>query len=392
MLALLASLGGGACSDRYGTYITVTTSDPTLAFDHIELYFGLAIGDRVPTSPQHLEPDPGEPQLLLTRVMAPTDIATFAQRETEYTLWIPDGGENDDLGAYVLAIGSANGQRVAIGELFDFEVTTERVVQKYSLALSAYDASQIEEWGRAGDPVACLRYSKPREKPLSTIAIVPHEDVDCDGFLDADPNGASDCEPLLYCDGSGGGGCLGSQPCVRDSNACGVGVCRNKDGASATCEATTCVADILCDECDLTQSPASILDCALLSTATHPSSDLKVPVRATQQLCSDPTTILIELPFACAQPQIDAVTYFMAGDAFRFDIASSPTDAKTCVLTISGAPMAQFSGVPHLLISLDGAGGRFAFVLGLTANVEGCPTPGATVRRSYSPNVGDCVR
>lgn len=392
ILALAASLFG--CEDRYGTYITIRATNKDLRFDRIELYFGYGVGKSVPTTPKHPQIVASEdvPQLVVQRTFAPSDVQTFGSPQDEYTVWIPDGGDNDDLGEYVLAIGSVNGQRVAIGELFDFEINTKRNVLVYELALESYNDSSIEEWGRTD--VDCLRYERSRgEGEPRIVSIVRDNDTDCDGFLDRSDD-APDCEPLLYCDGSGTGACIGTTPCLHAANECSVGACSNSDGSSVSCGEDTCVADALCEQCDLSDPPAEVLECALLSTSTHPGADMPVPTQGNEVLCNDPapTQLEILLPFPCTEPQIDAVAYYMPSDPFTFHIGPGKT-AFHCHLTIEstidGSP---FSGVPHLLVTLEIVPGRrTGFVLGLTSSIGACPpSNNEPVQRTYEPMIGTC--
>jgi hypothetical protein len=328
---------------------------------------------------------------LVRRTFAESDVQKFGGRVSEYTVWIPDGGENDNLGSYMLAIGYVGTERVAAGELFDFHVTRDRNVWLYDLALHDYDASNIEEWGRP-DTHPCLRYERARDPGQPAIvAIVREDDSDCDAFLDQSQNGVTDCEPLLYCDGSGDGDCLGRTPCLHDDNQCSIGSCSNKDGASVTCEDETCVSDVLCEQCDLSRSPAEILDCALLTNATHPGTDIAINVRGSQVLCADPTFVDITLPFPCRNPTVDAVSYFAASDPFTFAIDQGAAP-KVCRLTIGSTHASEaFSGAPHLLVTVEiDALNRIGFVVGVLASTTACPQSNEPLVRMYAPNIGTC--
>jgi hypothetical protein len=385
----LACLFG--CEDRYGTYIRVRAGSKELRFDRLELYYGVRIGTQVPTTPKHAMPEPdNEPQLLLARAFAPSDVQMFGSLRDEYTVWIPDGGQNDALGAYVLAIGYAGGQRVGIGELFDFDVTDERKVYIYSMTLDALPSTEaIEEWGRG--QTTCLRIQRPRPEGMPVVvAMVDQNDSDCDRFLDRSSDGMTDCEPLRYCDGSGTGGCLGKTACVDDADTCSVGSCSNKDGAPATCETQTCVSDALCSSCDLTEPAQDILECALLAPSTHPGQDFAVITHGSERLCSDPTILDIALPFPCANPTIDAVAYFQDSEPFDFTVEPGP-QPNVCRVKIYSTTDDHFSGVPHLLLGVDLAPPRrLGFVLGLIANGGSCPDPGEAQEGTYEPDLGDC--
>lgn len=325
----------------------------------------------------------------MRRAIAPSDKRDFATRVNEYTVWIPDGGENDHLGTYLLAIAYSGQDRIATGELFDFHVTTEREVYVYDVALEDYQSANFEEWGR---PTAdCLRYERERDSQMSVVSIVRDDDSDCDAFPDRSDAGETDCEPLLYCDGGGGGDCVGKTLCVHGEDSCSIGACTNKDGASVTCGTETCVSDLLCSKCDLTRSPAEILECALLSTETHPAQDMQIPTQGDQDLCSDPTVIDITLPFPCTNPSIDAISYYMQSDPFEFAIATGAMP-NVCRLSISPTTDTRFRGVPHLLVSVDVPPERTGFVLGMISAGGPCPSNSEPIVRQYAPNIGTCPK
>ena len=360
-----------------------------MAFDRLEIYYGIGRGRAVPTNPKYAVPEPQSvPQLLVARAFAPDDVQTFPTTRTSYTVWIPDGGQNDELGAYALAIAYVGQQRVGIAELFDFAVPTDDIVAKYEMQLETVGTDAIYEWGR-GD-ARCLRVQRPRGtgRPV-VVSIVDPLDSDCDRFPDRSAT-VTDCEPLLYCDGSGQGACLGQTPCVHAEATCAVGSCSNADGASVTCADETCVSDVLCTKCDLTRSPAEILECALLDPATHPSQDIKIPVQGTQQLCSAPTVVDIELPFPCTLPTIDAISYYMPSAPFEFRIETGPAPT-VCRLTIVPISDDHFTGVPHLLVTVNILGGRrTGFVVGLMGEVGPCPSSAGVLDRTYDPDLGSC--
>ncbi|MFN0249958.1 MAG: hypothetical protein ACKV2T_23950 [Kofleriaceae bacterium] len=392
IVVAVASLFGcvAGCEDRYGAYITVRASTKELAFDRLEIYYGVAIGDTVPTNPKFAMPEPIDTrQLVVARAFAPDDVQMFGARRTEYTVWIPDGGENDALGAYALAIAYAGTQRVAVGELFDFEVPTGDIVYKYTIDLEPVIPASIYEWGR-GD-ARCLRYDRDRGAELpAVVAVVDRDDSDCDLFPDRSDVGNTDCEPLLYCDGSGESDCIGRTPCLNRAAACNIGSCANKDGVPRACANDICVSDLLCAMCDLSRSTAEILDCALLGVETHPS-DVRVITRGNFELCNDPTLVDIELPFPCTNPSIDAVVYFAQRGA-RFDFAIEPgASPNVCRLTIASTTTTLFDGSPHLLITVEiPPQQRTGFVVGLLGEGGSCPAPGSAQQVTHAPLVGTC--
>lgn len=390
LIVVACLFGCPACEDRFGTYITIRAPTAQTRFDRLELYYGVRRGEVVPTTPDHpiLEPET-TPQLRFARAFAPVDVQTFGSLQNEFTVWIPDGGQNDLLGHYLLAIAYDGANRVGAAELFDFHRSDEEVVYIYTLELASMAVGAIYEWGRG--EAKCLRVTQDRGPGLPAIvAIVDVTDSDCDRFLDRSPAGDTDCEPLLYCDGTGQGDCVGSTPCLRDASTCSIGACANADNASITCADETCVSDVLCSICDLTRPPSEILECALLNPASHPMSDMRIPTRVNQQLCNDPTIVDIMLPYPCTNPSIDAVRYFTSSE--RFDFAIEPGALpNVCRLTITSTVDDLFTGSPHLLVSIDIAPPRrTGFVIGLVGEEGACPAPGVKLERSYDPLVGTC--
>lgn len=389
ILVAVACLHG--CEDRYGTYITITAGTKDQAFDTLDLYFGVDARGAMVATPKHAQVNPDRPSLSVRRQIAETDHKTFDSRVSEYTVWIPDGGENDELGPYLLAIASAGGVRVGSGELFDFHITTDREAVLYDLTLDPFELSDFEEWGRGAHDGDCLRYERDRgpDRP-EVVAIGRDDDVDCDSFADRGPE-AVDCEPLIFCDGQGGAGCIGRSPCLHDENQCSVGVCANKDGSSLTCAEDACVDDVLCETCDLSKPPAEILECALLDTSTHPATDLPVPVRGDGRLCRDPMDFDVGLPFPCTNAAVEAVAYYQDSAPFAFEAINPGPAPNVCRIRISSTESdAPFAGVPHLLVTVDSAGRRLGFVVGLIESGGACPSGNEPIMQPYTPFTGTC--
>jgi hypothetical protein len=371
LLALLAVLA--ACGDRYGAYFTVDGHD-TIEFDRVELYFGEKDGDEVPVPPGHMSIEP-EPGLLFRRQAADSDNVMLAAPASSYTYFVPPGEANDRLGDYVLAIAYRGNDPVGIGELFGFEVPTDEVVFTYQIPLVGYANEAIERWGRPAPD--CIRWKRDRGDGPTIVAMARGNDADCDAFVDRD-DPAGDCEPLRYCDGSRGPGCVSDSACValdgNDGNGCRIGTCQNKDGQTSACSPTTCAVDAVCTACDLDASPRELLECVLLANGTH--LDYPITVKPSQALCSEPYKVFVRLPtiVPCLNPKIEAAVDWMPSEPFHYQIDPGP--GSTCLLTIMPEmPESSFVGVPHIMVSVDSAGGpmgRQTFIFGLSTVVEAC--------------------
>lgn len=356
-----------ACSDRYGAYFAIDGRG-AIDFDRVELYFGKIAGEQVPVPPGRTSMEP-EPGLLVRRLVADSDSVTLAERVDATTYFVPPGGDNDKLGDYLLVIAYKGETPVGMAELFDFEIPTDDVVYKYEVPLVAYAPQEIEIWGRPTPD--CIRWNHDRGSKPKTVAMVRTNDVDCDAFVDRnDP--ALDCEPLRYCDGTGGAGCLGTVACLADDNGCRIGTCLNKDGLQSSCTPTTCVLDAVCSGCDLSASPREQLECVLFENG---HVDYPITVMPSQALCTEPYKVLLELPtgVSCGNPMVEAWANWLDGGTFDFDIAGT---GSTCLLTITPTVTgAKLDGIPHILISVDSPGGATArqmFIIGLTTQVDLC--------------------
>ncbi len=364
MLALLA-----ACSDRYGAYFTVD-GHGEIKFDRAEFYFGEPAGTKVPVPPGHLATEP-EPGLLMRRLVSDSDVVSLEAKGGSLTYFVPPGDVNDKLGDYVLVIAYAGDQPVGIAELFDFAIPTDDAVYKYKVPLVPYANEAIERWGRPTQD--CIRWKRERgtDHP-ALVAMTRDNDVDCDAFVDRD-DAAADCEPLRYCDGTGGVGCIGASACVTLGEGCRIGTCQNKDGQAASCSAASCAVDAACSNCDLDAAPSELLDCVLLADGTH--IDYPITVKPTEALCTEPYKVYLVLPsgMSCANPKIEAAVNWMAGATFNYQIASA---GSTCLMTIAPPmPGVKFEGVPHIMISIDSPGGptpRQTFIIGLSTTIDAC--------------------
>ena len=392
MLAILVA--AGACTERDGTYITIRTAQP---FDHLEMFFGSAVGDRVPTSPAHaIDLDPvAVPQRLFARQFVDSDLAVPDAPTTEYTYYLPPTAVNLDLGEYLLVIADHEGAHVAAGELVHFEVATD-VMLLYDAPLEPYPPGGIEIWGRS--QASCVRWDRGRDDLPTVVAIGDDGDLDCDGFDDSD----EDCDQLAYCDPDDPRqvGCVSDAPCVPDSVAtCRLGsICHNATAVRRSCEADLCLPAAVCMTWGLPDSPA-FREHLMLRAPGH-TDDAIVPIRANNdpKVCLDAgnlVTVNVSIGRPCIDPRIEDFTTEQApGEEFTpVSIAPLALTPTTCALVLraphSDYVMANFA---HVLVSLGGSSltGRPTFVLGLRPGTVGANEGGCARNQSYTAPIGTC--
>jgi len=374
----------GACTSRYGAYVTIEGSD-ALAFDRLELFFGAHLGDSpVPTSP-HFEADvPAPASYLAKRLIADTDVQTFGARETSFTYYLPQTAASAKLGDVVVAVAFANGAPVGIGQLRRFAIPADDLVYTYTIELAAFDPKTAEVWGRR-DGAACVRYQDPAFR--DTVAVVRHDDLDCDAFSDA----GVDCAPLRYCDGtSGKAGCTGTTSCLDDQPVCVLGACTNSDQVPRQCAPTTCLPSQLCSTCINDTSIDDVLECAT-DDPSH-GDDERIPViPSSGRLCTTPYAFTVTLPggLLCEEPEVVSAYAFPPGTPNHFTVGiDKGASAETCTVTLAeDGTQPAFPEAFHVLLSFKGPTElRSTFVLGLQATAAAC---GPVVVSPASP-VGVC--
>jgi hypothetical protein len=379
-----------ACSDRYGSFLDVD-GQGGIVFDRVEFYFGKEVGGELPTSPMHPVPST-ESSVVAKRMFADADVQSTGGPVGTLTYYLPDDPENEHLGRYVAVLAYQGSQLVGIGELFDFTVQTNGAVYRYPIELVDPRTQDLELWGR---PTAdCLRWT--RERPSGsprTVAIVRDGDTDCDDFHeDSEQNG--DCMPRVYCDGTSPAACEAQITCVTTSggSGCQIGFagCSNLTGEISSCTASTCIDERACSDCDFDAPATDAFSCVVLDNNIH--VDSVVIVNPDFTLCSEPFDLEMILPAGldCVNPTVVGFEDTSPGDEFAYSIASGAPN--TCKLTITPKePDAHFTGVPHLLVSIDtpsSPAARTAFVIGLQATDGVCQNP-ATITPELS--LGRCV-
>ncbi len=365
-----------ACADKYGAFLDVDGKG-AVVFDRVEFYFGKEVGGPLPTSPRHPTLTPGL-SVVVKRQFAEADVVSIGSAVGTFTYYVPDQPGNESLGHYVAVLAFSGDQLVGIGELFDFDVTTEGAVYRYPIELVDARSQDIEQWGRPTPD--CLRWTRDRGAGHPrTVAVVREDDADCDDYAERD-GANSDCMPRVYCDGATSAGCEAQITCVTTSGGseCRVGVasCSNLTGTVSTCATSVCVDEIACDDC---RSGGDVISCVVMDNNIH--VDSQIIVNPDYTLCAKPFELDMILPpgIDCLNPAILGVEDYMPMDKFNYSIA--PGTANTCRLTITPEKAdAHFTTVPHMLIAIDtpaGALARTAFVLGLQATDGPCQSPAA---------------
>jgi hypothetical protein len=364
-----------ACSSHYGTYLIVDGSSSKLAFDRVELYFGAPVEVQGFATPAHPGFNPGP---VFSRAFVATDIV---QQPTgaSATYYVPPGGDNDALGAYVLAIAYQGQTPVGIGERFGFEIAAGKQVYEYPIALEPYVAAAVERWGPTPDCIAWQHHrAADPANATSLVAVVRADDRDCDGF-----ETAVDCDDLAFC--------------AADDPACNVrSVCGTSTTCAIGCVATTgtcksqlCVTPGLCAPmCALKGSDIKArYDCGIVQSLDH--TEIKL---ATHSGVPCETQFAV-VPFGnpCKDARLEYADSRIT-DGYTFQVGD---DGLQCLVTlIAPSTNAPFVGDDHIVISFDaptGGGLRWSFVLGLTGgSVTSCPPP-PTYSVTPAGTVDDCL-
>lgn len=343
LLVLLA-----ACTTHPGTYLDVHGG--TLQFDHVEFYFGRAIGDTFGTPTQK---DVGGDAY--ARQLADSDLSVAAKAgvTTELTYYLPYSDGNAKLGDYVVAIAKKGGQPVGIGEASGFPVPDSGYAL-VDITLEPYSDSAVETWQD------CLAWKRSHGE--SPVAFVHADDRDCDGEV-----ASRDCADTEYCAPS-------DASCQPARELCTGTTCAYGCRINGTCTARLCMPIFVCNPalCQSAQTVVEKFACLSVSAgADHPDYFLD---SSAGQLCGDPLEILLPNGATCANPVLEFVQEV---DNWQVTVAASP-DGKACVLQFSNATAnAPWNGDHHVVISFDGAmpdDPRPTIFLGIKANNTGCGT------------------
>lgn len=367
-----------------GRYLLVEGDAAQITFDHVELFFGHHVTDRLPAALPGYAPATATVSEELMRRVAPgvSGVQAIADAPVAHVDLALPADVADRLGEYVLVIAYRGATPVGIGARADFTAQPSSIT-RYQVELEAYptDPTTFARWGVGGAGQDCVRWRRGDE----VVAVVRDEDLDCDGFIDA----GVDCDPMSYCDGE----CAYAEPapCATDAIGCVYGRCANSVANGApmrTCAAETCLATTACDaDCD-GDTVVERLTCAL-GEAHGASPDVPVPVTPEGALCStpEPYVIYLDLPdgVSCVPSQPQAYTFDSHTiAAFTFQVVPMVTPltigAATveCEVKIVEAPQPAntpptLDEIVHFLVPLTtGAGPETSAIVGLAPDPGGC--------------------
>jgi hypothetical protein len=353
-LAVLLALALAACADHSGAYLEVHGG--SIAFDHVEFYFGTQIGTAFGTPTQaHVT---GK---VYARQLADSDLSVAAKggSSNELTYYVPSA--NTGLGQYVMVIASLGGTPVGIGEAADFVVPSG----SYSIvdiALASYD--NVETWHGEPDAAspACLAWDRPHgEQP---IAFVPADDRDCDGELSS-----RDCDDAAFC-------APGDMACQPPRELCTGTTCAYGCKVNGNCLPRVCVPGFTCTNSACLTATTLFDKFTCLATASGADHPQYYAGGAAGNPCEG-NTVAVKLPNnrECTNPYLE---FAEMGGGWTFAVADKGTGTSTCVITIHTAQTGMpFGPDRHVLVSLDPMNSqdpRPTIFIGITGLSGGCDT------------------
>ena len=374
MRALLVLVGLAACEpSRYGAYLTLQGD---IEFDRVELYFGHALESA------------GTAQNFATPRLGPSRGLGFGRKFSSFdqyavdptkdtTLYVPPDGQNEVLGAYVVAVVSRGDQPVGIGEYFDFKVPS-REVHEYLIDLVPYEGAKVERWG--ADP-GCIAWARERGSlDKAVVGVVRADDRDCD---DDDIN--TDCNDLCT---------SGSVLCDTQQTLCFT-PCAIGCATSGVCAPRTCLPANACSTLCNNATLDGRFKCAIDNSPVHVEIFVDTDP-ASQRMCG--RTWLFPLPPSqngpppqCLDPKIEFVD--VAETAFLYTIAAEP---QTPLCRLSAEQFALFTETHHLIISFaqaDPTKPRQSVVVGVQSSAPGqgyCDDTTAAYRYENIGPIFDC--
>jgi hypothetical protein len=384
--ALLLLIAAACARDTWsdGRYLLVEGEAAGITFDHVELFFGRHVTDRLPAGlPGYTSATAVTEELERRIAPAVSGVQAIADAPIAHVDLALPAQVADRLGEYVLVIAYRGATPVGIGARADFTAQPSSIT-RYEIELEAYptDPATFARWGVGGGGQDCVRWRRGDE----VIAVVRDEDLDCDGFLDADV----DCDPMTYCAGE----CTYADlaPCASDATGCVYGRCANS-AASGTptraCAAEACLATTACEADCAGDTAVERLTCAL-GQAHDSSPDVPLPVKPEGALCTTPApyVLYLDLPdgVSCVSAPgrraygVDSQTAV----AFTFDIAPMampvPIGSATADCEVKIVETAQPVDTPpildeivHFLVPLTtDAGLETSAIVGLTPTPGGC--------------------
>lgn len=383
--ALLLLIAAACARDTWpdGRYLLVEGDAAQITFDHVELFFGRHVTDRLPAALPGYTPSTaaGTEELMRRLVPGVSGVQAIADAPVARVDLALPAEVADRVGEYVLVIAYAGATPVGIGARADFTAQPSSIT-RYEIELEPYptDPATFARWGVGGNGQDCVRWKRGDE----VVAVVRDKDLDCDGFLDDEV----DCDPMSYCAGE----CTYTDlaPCATDTTGCVYGRCANSlaNGApTRTCAAETCLATAACDAACIGGTVVERLTCAL--GKAHGGSDVPLPLTPEGALCSspEPYVIYLDLPdgVSCVsseQPAYTLDSHTIA--AFKFQLAPMvmplTIGAATveCEVKIIEAPQPSdatptLDEIVHFLVPLTvGAVSETSAIVGLTPTPGGC--------------------
>jgi len=326
-LAALAVLTLAACADHPGAYVEVHGG--SIAFDHVEFYFGRQVGDTFGTPTQtHVTGH------VYARQLADSDLAVAAKSTTSaLTYYVP--ASNTGLGDYVMVIASLGGTPVGIGDASNFTVPSNGYAI-VDVTLETYDNVEIWHAQPSATTPACLAWD--RKHGQQPIAFVPDDDRDCDGEV-----AAKDCDDAAYC-------VPDDTTCQPVRELCSATTCAYGCMINGDCLPRVCVPGFTCTLAACTNAP-TLLDKFNCLSATSGADHPEYFIGASAGEPCQGATVVVKLPNSrqCTHPILE---FEQSNGGWTFSVADGGNG--TCVLTLTGTSSTNPYGMDrHILISMD---------------------------------------
>ena len=334
-----------ACSPPSGGAIFWIKGGPQ--FDQVELFFGATQVDNAQFATPLYGPQLG---VVFERDYAEDDVITLDAPATEHKYLVPYSPDLK-LGTYVgIVVRIKDPNRsdlfkdVAVGEVFDFKVPSDRVYQ-YEVNLAT--SQLVDTWSDPG----CFFWKHPRpDRGLpERLAVVQHGNYDCDEYAPPD-----DCDAL----------CSGD--CGVNRGCAALGTCAIGCSMNGLCAAQTCLPPEMC-------SPACIalptlhgqFECASAVIASHLEYDVNITGAG---LCT--REIPIDLTELCRNPRVLASA---PADGWQF---TGVETAGACRLMMSASTTTAYTTKHHILLAYDSpyGGPAHTVIVGISPKPQGSGT------------------
>lgn len=334
-LTVIAALLCGCGPDHFGTYFIADGRPAAIDFDRAEFFFGSKIDGDFASLTGARSGD------VYRRMFVDNDEAVPAtDRRSSY--YLPTDGATN-VGSYVLVLArNSSDAVVGVAEASGFSLATSNEVIEVHLPLEPPD--NVETWGASP---SCVAWAQRGGQ--ATTAVVRDDDRDCDGAL-----ATNDCNDLAYC-------AAGDPSCSTAPTLC-LATCSLGCRANNACEASVCLPAAACPTngtCGAASSVAERLACI-----ADQSAHIKVAVMDTGRPCVDSFVVPLPSGSRCGNPIIEYAEPLP--DGYTFEVTDGATSCGISIKKPSSA--ASFSGIHHLLISIDapsGVGPRPTLFLGI---------------------------